>query len=264
MTQVLTVQCKLGVTAEQAGKLDAVLANFAKCCEFVNQETPDHLTNQIAVQSLVYQGARDHSGLSSQLTILAIRRVCRNRKTAKQKNRKFCGFKPTSANYDVRTFTFKEDSWTVSLTMMKGREKFPLLIGNYQRYLLSGQQPKSATLVKKRNGDYYLNIEIKSKPPKIKPTNKCLGVDLGRRDIAVTSEGESLSGEKITTTRDKFNRVRANLQNITSKGTGRSRRRCRQLLKRLSGRERCFQRKWRESPPSCCAGVGRDSQPSIG
>ncbi len=212
MTQVLTVQCKLGVTADQVEKLDAVLANFAKCCEFTNSETPKNLTNQIAVQSLIYKAAREHSGLSSQLTILAIRRVCGNRKTAKQKNRKVNGFKPTSVDYDVRTFTFKEENWAVSLTMMKGREKLPLLIGNYQRHLLSGQKPKSAKLVKRRNGDYYLNINIKSEPPKIKPTDKCLGVDLGRRDIAVTSDGESFSGAKITQTRDRFARTRANLQ----------------------------------------------------
>ncbi len=241
MTQVLTVQSKLAITPEQAEKLDAVLSNFAKCCEFVNNETPKNLTNQIAVQSLIYKAAREHSGLSSQLTILAIRRVCGNRKTAKQKNRPVKKFCPTSANYDARTFTLKEDQWMVSLTMMKGREKFPLLMGNYQKHLLAGQSPKSAVLVKRRNGDYYLQIQIKSEPPKVEPTNKCLGVDLGRRDIAVTSDGESFSGVKITEVRDRFHRTRKTLQNQASRGTRSSRRRCRKLLKRLSGREKRFQ-----------------------
>ncbi len=241
MVQVLTVQCKLGVTHKQAEKLDAVLSNFAKCCEFVNNETPKKLTNQIAVQSLIYLEAREYSGLSSQLTILAIRRVCSNRKTAKQKNRPVQKFSPTSANYDARTFTFREDKWMVSLTMMKGREKFPLLIGNYQKHLLSGQTPASAALVKRQNGDYYLQIQIKSSPPKVEPKNKCLGVDLGRRDIAVTSDGESFSGQKITEVRDRFHRTRKNLQEKASRGTRSSRRRCRQILKRLSGRERRFQ-----------------------
>ncbi|MEB3281773.1 MAG: transposase [Lyngbya sp.] len=241
MTQILTVSCKLEVSPAQAEKLEAVLSNFAKCCEFVNSETPKNLTNQIAVQSLIYKAAREHSGLSSQLTILAIRRVCGNRKTAKQKNKPVRKFAATSVNYDSRTFTFVESKWQVSLTMMKGREKFTLATGNYQRHLLTAQRPKSATLVKKRSGDYYLQIQIHSESPQIKETDKCLGVDLGRRDIAVTSEGHSFSGEQTTKIRDQFNRVRRSVQQKASKGTRSSRRRCRQLLARLSGRERRFQ-----------------------
>ncbi|MGL5195715.1 MAG: RNA-guided endonuclease TnpB family protein, partial [Chroococcales cyanobacterium] len=136
MTQVLTVSCKLMATPQQVEKLDAVLAAFASCCEFVNDKTPEKLTNQMAVQSLIYKEARAHSGLSAQMTIHAIRRVCANRKTAKQKGRPVKGFAPTSATYDVRTFTFKEADWMVSLTMLKGREKFNLHIGNYQKQLL--------------------------------------------------------------------------------------------------------------------------------
>ncbi|MCG5058079.1 MAG: transposase [Limnoraphis sp. WC205] len=241
MTQILTVSCKLEVSPAQAEKLDAVLSNFAKCCEFVNRETPGNLTNQIAVQSLIYKAARAYSGLSSQLTILAIRRVCGNRKTAKQKNKPVRKFAATSANYDSRTFTLNESQWQVSLTMMKGREKFPLAIGNYQRHLLTSQKPKSATLVKKRSGDYCLQIQIHSEPPKTKETDKCLGVDLGRRDIAVTSAGHSFSGEQTTKVRAHFSRVRQSVQQKASKGTRSSRRRCRQFLARLSGRERRFQ-----------------------
>jgi IS605 OrfB family transposase len=125
--------------------------------------------------------------------------------------------------------------------MMKGREKFPLAIGNYQRHLLTSQNPKSATLVKKRSGDYYLQIQIHSEPPQVKETDKYLGVDLGRRDIAVTSEGHSFSGEQTSKIRDRFSQVRASVQKKASKGTRSSRRRCRQFLARLSGRERRFQ-----------------------
>lgn len=184
----------------------------------VNRETPGNLTNQIAVQSLIYKAARAYSGLSSQLTILAIRRVCGNRKTAKQKNKPVRKFAATSANYDSRTFTLNESQWQVSLTMMKGREKFPLAIGNYQRHLLTSQKPKSATLVKKRSGDYCLQIQIHSEPPKTKETDKCLGVDLGRRDIAVTSAGHSFSGEQTTKVRAHFSRVRQSVQQKASKG----------------------------------------------
>lgn len=241
MSQVLTVSCKLEVTPQQVEKLNAVLSAFAKCCEFVNAKTPQKLTNQIAVQSLVYKEAREHSGLSAQMTIHAIRRVCANRKTAKQKGRPVKGFAPTSATYDSRTFTFKETDWIVSLTMLKGREKFKLHIGNYQKHLLQGQNPKSATLVKRNDGSFYLQIQLESEPPAISDTDDVLGVDLGRTDIACTSEGGKFSGKQITQIRDRYSRVRASLQRKASKGTRSSRRRCRQVLQRLSGRERRFQ-----------------------
>ncbi|MFP4008194.1 MAG: hypothetical protein ACLFV6_09360 [Spirulinaceae cyanobacterium] len=124
MPQILTVSCKLEALSQQAEKLDAVLFAFAKCCEFVNAQTPEKLTNQIAVQSLIYKEAKAHSGLSAQMIIHAIRRVGANHKTAKQKGRPVKGFTPTSATYDSRTFTFRESDWMVSLTMLKGREKF--------------------------------------------------------------------------------------------------------------------------------------------
>lgn len=213
----------------------------AKCCEYVNQNTPEKLTNQIAVQSLIYQEARAHSGLSAQMTIHAIRRVCANRKTAKQKGFKVNKFASTSATYDARTLTFKETEWLVSLTMLKGREKFRLHIGNYQKSLLKGQNPKSATLVKRKDGSYYLQIQLESEPPKPDQTDNVLGIDLGRTDICVTSEGEKFSGKHITQIRDKFSRVRASLQQKASKGTRSTHRRAKQILKRLSGRERRFQ-----------------------
>lgn len=241
MSQVLTVSCKLEVSQHQVEKLDAVLRAFASCCEYVNKNTDPKLTNQIAVQSLIYKEARDYSGLSAQMTIHAIRRVCANRKTAKQKNRPVKRFAPTSATYDARTFTFKEKGWMVSLTMMKGREKFPLHIGNYQRHLLTDRNPKAAVLVKRKDGTYYLQIQLESEPPNPEQTQKVLGVDLGRTDIAVTSDGEKFSGKEINQVRDRYSRVRASLQQKASKGTRSSRRRCRQLLQRLSGRERRFQ-----------------------
>ena len=68
-----------------------------------------------------------------------------------------------------------------------------------------------------------------------------MGVDLGRTDIAVTSDGVKYSGKQITEVRDKYARVRASIQKKAAKGTRSSRRRCRRLLQRLSGKERRFQ-----------------------
>ncbi|MEA5568790.1 transposase [Anabaena sp. UHCC 0399] len=241
MKQVLTVSCKIQVTPEQVAKIDATLQAFADACEYVNKTAPPTLVNELAMQSLVYHDVRALFGLSSQLAIHAVRRVSGNRKTAKQKGKPVMGFAPTSATYDVRTFSFREKDWTASLTLIGGRERFVLAIGNYQRGLLKGQNPKTATLVKRNNGAYYLNIQLESEPPTSEETDKVLGVDLGRTDIAVTSDGDKFSGQNITKIRDKHARVRAQLQYKAAKGTRSSRRRCRELQQRSSGKERRFQ-----------------------
>lgn len=241
MKQVLTVSCKLQVTQEQVAKLDDLLKVFADACEYVNRTVKEGLANELAMQSLVYNEVRALFGLSSQLAIHAIRRVAGNRKTAKQNGKPVKGFAPTSATYDVRTFSFREKGWTVSLTMLGKRERFPLVIGNYQRGLLKGQTPKTATLVKRRDGSFYLNIQLESQPPKIEETNNVLGCDLGRTDIVVTSEDDKYSGEQTTKIRDKYSDLRARLQQKAVRGTRSSRRRCRRLLQRLSGKEKRFQ-----------------------
>ena len=201
------------------------------------------MVNKTAMQALVYQDVRASFGLSANLAIQAIRRVCANRKTAKQKGKSVKAFSPTSISYDARIFSFSHRDWTISLKLLHNRVRFDLLIGNYQRHLLKGTKPTSATLVKRKNGTYYIHIQsdqICYDPIK---SDDVLGVDLGRSDIATTSTGESWSGKAITDKRNHYAKMRAVLQRKAAKGTRSSRRRCRQLQKRLSGKEKRYQ-KW--------------------
>lgn len=107
-------------------------------------------------------------------------------------------FKPTSADYDARILSDREKDQTVSLSTVAGRERVKLVLGNYQIGKLKGKTPTSATLSKHRDGQLYIHIQIKDKTPSPQNSNQVIGVDLGRRDIAVTSSGEKWSGENIT------------------------------------------------------------------
>jgi len=241
MNQVLTVSCKLNPSAEQVVKIEAVLKAFADACTWINLSTPEKLTNKTTMQKQVYQQVRELFGLSANLTIRAIARVCANRKTARIKNAVIKSFAPTSIDYDARIFSFKEKDWTVSLTLLHSREHFGVAIGNYQRGLLKGQQPTSATLTKRKDGSFYIQIQVKPFPLTVKESVNCLGVDLGRTDIAHTSTGDQWNGQQLTKVRDHYTKLRATLQQKASKGTRSTRRRCRELLQRLSGKERRFQ-----------------------
>ena len=103
------------------------------------------------------------------------------------------------------------------------------------------RKPTSAQLCKHRDGNYYIHIQIKDEPPTPIKSNNVIGVDFVRRDIAVTSNGDKWDGKQINDVRDKFSRVRTSLQKKATKGTRSTRRRARQILKRLSGKQRRFQ-----------------------
>ncbi len=231
--QVISVKCKLQVPQEFRQEIDLTLEGFADACNQILAVAKENKQwNTTKLHHLVYKPVRESTGLKANHVCQAIRRVIGNAKAVKQIHK----FRPTSLNLDVRTFVYLEDLQTVGVTLIAGRKKFKLSIGNYQVALLRGQIPTAATLNKTRKGDYYINICVEIPSDPTGKTPKVIGVDLGRRDIATTSTDKSWSGAKIQATRDRYSKVRSNVQ---SKRTRSSRR----LLRRLSGREQRFQ-KW--------------------
>jgi putative transposase len=242
MTQTLTLSCKLKVTQAQTAKLTATLSAFTQALNWVNAHTPAQIANALKLQSLCYYEVRARFGLSSNLAQQVCCRVAGSRKVAQQKNRPVKEFKKPFVTYDsARIFSFREKDWTVSITTVAGRERFELAIGNYQRSRLAGTKPKAATLLQRRDGAFYLQICLETETPVTEPQERVIGVDFGRTDIAHTSEGDNWHGQQLNRVRDHYSKLRAVLQQRASKGTRSSRRRCRELLKRLSGKERRFQ-----------------------
>ena len=234
MEQVLTIVCKIQPTPEQAKKLDLTLGAFADACNYINTTVNPKIKNKNRIQAEVYKTVRERFKLSANLAVRACARVASNRKTASLKKRPVKAFKPTSVDYDARIFSYREKDQTVSLSTVSGRERVQLILGNYQIGKLKGKTPTSATLSKHRDGKLYIHIQAKDIAPIPQRSDDVIGVDLGRRDIAVTSEGQGWSGQSITQVRDRFSKVRASVQKKGTKGAKR-------LLKRLSGREKRYQ-----------------------
>ena len=231
--QTISVKCKLPVTVELRCEIDRTLQGFADACnQILEVARSEDCWNTTKLHHKVYKPVREATGLKANHVCQAIRRVIGNAKSVKQIHR----FKPTSISLDVRTFQYIEELQTVGVTLMCGRVKFKLSIGNYQLALLKGQSPTAATLNKTRRGDYYINICVDLPTESTGKTPKVIGVDLGRRDIATTSTGETWSGKQIQSVRDRYSKVRANIQ---SKRT----RSARRLMRRLFGKEHRFQ-KW--------------------
>jgi len=236
---VRTIVCKLTAAPDAEKRITDTMQAFADGCNFVaewgriNKET-----HQFALHRGCYRDVRSKFGLSANLAVRAIARVAP--RLAKAKTRDSV-FRPTSVDYDSRIFVFDERNWLVGLTLLGGRAKFALNIGQYQRDALAGKTPKSAVLTK-RNGMFFIGIHVDDGDVPMKPTDKVIGVDMGLHDIAVLSDGTKFSGTKLTAQRVQRAKVRRSLQSKAAKGTRTTRRSCRRLLRRLKGREARFQR----------------------
>lgn len=157
------------------------------------------VTNKTKLHHLVYKPVRAATGLKANHVCQAITRVLGNLKASYKVKQ----FRPTSVLLDARTFRYEEEIQVVGITLITGRKKFNLSIGNYQRGLLKGHVPTSATLVKRKNGEYYIQICVNIPTQPTGKTPKTVGVDLGRRSIAATSTGKTWSGKQLNEVRDR-------------------------------------------------------------
>ena len=228
MDTVHTIACKLAPTPEQRAELDATLVAFADACNFIaDVARREHTTNKVKLQHVCYTDVRVRFGLSANLAIRAIARVCA---ALKVKSKAHSTFEPTSIDYDQRIFSFREWDWTFSLTLLHNRARFDATLGDYQKGRLKGHTPTSATLVKRRDGTFFLHVQLKSPAPRHLSPTGTLGVDLGRRRVSVDSDATPYEATEVNRVRARYPKARRSLQ---AKGTKEAKR----LLKRLSGRE---------------------------
>ncbi|WP_373538850.1 hypothetical protein [Chamaesiphon sp.] len=155
MNEPRTISCTFNTTFAQIVKIDATLSAFKLACEHVHRSIPPNLKNEVAIQALIYHQIREEFHLPAQLAIHVIRRVANTRKLPDQ-----IVFS-NSTVYDVRSISLRPTDWTVSLSTVAGRERFPLVITNYQRGLLLQHQLKIKTAVLSSKLDrYWLTIKI--------------------------------------------------------------------------------------------------------
>jgi IS605 OrfB family transposase len=226
MKLVKTIKCKLEVNRQEREAILETINRFTQACNdalFIAREKK--IWNRYKLHHPCYYSLKERYNLTANYVIRAIARVC-----AKRKRRPKI-FKARSLDLDKDLFRFIEKKKMISLATVNGRLKLKLSIGNYQRGLLKGQKPTSATLIyKKRKKEFYINFVLKN-PIKTPFGTKPIGVDLGINNIATSSNGLRFSGKEAQYIRRHYQKVRSSLQAKGTKGAKRA-------LIRLSGRER--------------------------
>ena len=229
MGTIRTICCKLAPTPEQAADIDATLVAFAKACDFAADAAKRiGTTSRFALQREAYHPMRAEFGLSANLTIQSIIRACTALKVADNVN---SWFDPTSFGCDERIFRFHEANWTFGVNLLSGRVKISTAMGDWQRDALKGRKPTSATLVKRHDGRYFMHVQVKDVAPEPITPVDVLGVDVGIVNLAVDSDGQTFTGEKVETVRQRYSKRRKGLNQC---GTKSARRRLRKIRKKES------------------------------
>ena len=179
------------------------------------------------VQQIVYHLLKNkYKDFSSQLIIRAIDNVTNSYKT-KRNEKVPNGFKKTSAVvYDERILSFDEE--TISIWTTEGRLKhIPVVVHNKELF----KYRKGQTDLKYENGNWFLLccVEMPDEE-KIQPLG-CIGVDLGVKNIAVSSDKDIYSGEEIEEKRKQYSEHRRRLQ---KRGTRSAKRRIKTIGRKES------------------------------
>lgn len=215
----IIIKCKLLEDKTQHQQLLDVMETFNNACNWVAEKALQSKTfNKMLLQKLLYYELKQKYNLSSQMTILIIRKVSSSYANKNQRNKLIKFYKYGSIDYDNRNFTIKKDN-IISLIILGRRIKIP-----YQSYKklnkfnLCGQCKLIYDKIKKQ---FYINFvydEVENKPIE---TNNFLGVDLGIINIATTSDGEFYSGEKTENNRKKITKFKSKLQKKNTKSSKR-------------------------------------------
>lgn len=225
----LTQLLKLQPIEEQVQFLLVTMEQFNAACNYVSEIAfAKHTASQIKLHRLTYYDVREKFGLFAQMAVRAIGKVA---DTYKADKKHLHIFKPHGAIvYDKRILTFKFPD-SVSILTLDGRQIIPFIFKNYRQ--LDIRRARGQADLVYRGGNFYLAICVDiPEPPTDEPTD-WLGVDLGIKNIAADSDGETFSGNKVNSMRHRAARLRAKLQ---KKGTKSAKR----LLKKRSKKERRF------------------------
>lgn len=207
----------------------ATLRTFNAACDWLGEQAfIAQSADKIALQREHYKTLRERFGLSAQMAVRCISKVCEVYKRDKSKRPKF---RPEGAvPYDQRILSFKSAD-RVSILTMSGRLVLPFVTGDYHRARLDGAKGQSDLVLRRGKWFLFVTVDVPDSAP-VEP-KEWLGVDLGIRNLATDSDGQQHSGAPVEKVRLRTQKLRSALQ---SKGT----RSAKRHIKKMADREARF------------------------
>jgi IS605 OrfB family transposase len=226
----LTLQLRLLPTAEQAETLRSTMERFNAAATFAAKAGFEAgVFSQPSIHKHVYREIRERFGLSAQMSVRAIGKAAEVFK----RDKTVCpAFKPLGAvTYDERILGFKGLD-KVSLWTLAGRQVVALVYGECQAERFDRIKGQCDLVYRGGRWFLYASVDLPEPPPY--EVKEFVGVDLGIKNIATDSEGESFTGEAVDRNRRRRATARKQYQR---KGT----RAAKKKLRSMAGRQRRFQ-----------------------
>jgi len=228
----LVAQLKLQPTPQQAQLLQHTMERANQACNDLSQQAWETRTfRRYALHRLAYHDIRArYPDLSAQVVVRCIAKVSDAYQLDRKRKRRFRA--QGAIAYDARILSWKSEQ-ALSIWTVGGRERMSYCCGERQRALLAHRAGEGDLVC--RDGAFYLHQSCEVERPEVEAPEEWLGVDLGIVHLAVTSDGESYSGEQVEAKRAWYARRRQVLQRVGSRSAKRR-------LRQLSGRQRRYQR----------------------
>lgn len=264
ITQGITIKVKLDLQyIEDVSKITHTMEQYRQACNYISEYIFTHgfQLNQLKLQKEIYNDIRVRFGLKSMMAQSAIRSTIARYKTVKtqlkqnpyrfqDKNTKKWYRVSRNLEWLEKPINFarpqvdlvRNRDWSklangkLSINTLGGRIfATPICSDNFEKYFSSDWKLGGAKLIE-HGGNWYLHISATKLIGVVSKEQiaHVVGIDRGIRFHAVCHDEQGkttfFSGSKARTKRNKFAKVRAELQ---SKGTKSAKR----VLKRISGRE---------------------------
>ncbi|MDL0121757.1 RNA-guided endonuclease InsQ/TnpB family protein [Halobacterium salinarum] len=221
-----TVQVKLDVTDEQADLLHETIDEFLWAANYVvdaawdgewaetrssvlHEQTYDDVREQTRLHSNHVQSARD-CAIDAMQSVVG--------KWSKGEYASLPTFTSRFCDYNQRNATFHNDH--ASLSTVDGRITADYVLPDEDRdtphteYLQGDEWEQTGATLHYRRGDFYLHIRTKAdvETPEPDENGTVLGVDLGVKNIAVTSTGVFWSADELSHWRREYVERQKSLQ----------------------------------------------------
>jgi putative transposase len=230
-TVKLTAQVKLLPTSEQRTALLSTMERFNAACDWIaGVAFAAGCASKKVLQERHYREIRERFGLSSQMAIRAIAKVC---EVYKRDRSIRPTFRPRgSIVYDQRILSFQPGD-RVSILTLNGRIELPFQVGDHHRALLNGKRGQVDLILRKGNWYLYVTVSTTALDDSLKGPTDVLGVDLGIVNLGTDSDGERYTGADVEGVRVRYQTLRDQLQPVNT-------RQARRKLMRLAGKEARF------------------------
>lgn len=250
----LVLQTQLVVDDKQKALLLQVMEKFNEAASHAARVGFEaKVFSSFSIHHRCYAELRLQYGISAQMAVRAIGKAA---EAFSRDTKTLPVFKKHSAVIlDDRLFSIKTGD-TLSILTLKGRIRVPIVMGEYQRAQMTRRRGQADLVYRKSSGRFFLLITVDVPDGAPITPKDAVGVDLGIVRVAVDSDGESHSGAAVESCRQRYAKLRANLQRCGSKSAKRH-------LKRVAGKEAAYRRNENHRISKKLVAKARDTERAI-